>query len=216
MPAALQSHASTMKESAPLHETMALIAADHAEMVNTLAITLAIESDRSLRVQLQKLARASDLYDATPSWPCMAPSAQRPRPVGDGPPDFVRRIFLNEMDPRHHLLGQSRPPADEVDQRIIGEDRTWLSLQEQLGHLARPQPVRVFSRDRMHIGGLALDGYLPGPGQRRPSPLARLGERPSILRHLLVGELTQDGVRQDLFNEIVVLQDHRLAGLGTQ
>src|SRR5216684_6773690 len=60
MPAALQSHASTMKESAPLHETMALIAADHAEMVNTLAITLAIESDRSLRVQLQKLARASD------------------------------------------------------------------------------------------------------------------------------------------------------------
>jgi hypothetical protein len=48
------------QESAPLHETMALIAADHAEMVNTLAITLAIESDRSLRVQLQKLARASD------------------------------------------------------------------------------------------------------------------------------------------------------------
>src|SRR5216683_7367490 len=60
MPAALQSHASTMKESAPLHETMALIAADHAEMVNTLAIALAIESDRSLQVQLQKLARASD------------------------------------------------------------------------------------------------------------------------------------------------------------
>ena len=68
----------------------------------------------------------------------------------------------------------------------------------------------------MHIGGLARDGDLPGPGQRRPSPLARLGERPSILRHLLVGELTQDGVRQDLFNEIVVLQDHRLAGLRTQ
>ena len=46
----------------------------------------------------------------------------------------------------------------------------------------------------MHIGGLALDGYLQGPRQRRPSPLARLGERPLILRHLVVGELTQDGV----------------------
>src|SRR4029077_11228189 len=34
-----------------------------------------------------------------------------------------------------------------------------------------------------------------------PSPLARRGERPSIFRHLLVGELTQDGFRQDLFNE---------------
>src|SRR5580704_6413266 len=110
------------------------------------------------------------------------------------------------MDPRHRLLGQRWPPADEVDERIIGEDRPWLGLQEQLGHIARPQPVRVFSRDRMHIGGLALDGDLPGPRQRRPSPLARLGERPSILRHLLVGELTQDGVRQDLSNEIVVRQ----------
>src|SRR4029077_12986474 len=70
-----------------------------------------------------------------PAWP---PSAQRPHPVGDGPPDVVRRIFLNEMDPRHCLLGQRWPPADEVDQRIIGEDRTWLSLQEQLGHIARP------------------------------------------------------------------------------
>ena len=103
---------------------------------------------------------------------------------------FVRRIFLNEMDPRHRLLGHRWPPTDKVDQPIIGEDRTWLSLQEQLGHIARPQPLCVFSRDRMHIGGLALDGDLPGPRQRRPSPLARFGERPSILRHLLVGELT--------------------------
>src|SRR5262245_2576860 len=91
------------------------------------------------------------------------PSAQRSHPAGDGPPDLVRRFSLNEMDPRHRLLGQHRPSTDEVDQPIIGEDRTWLSLQEQLGHIALPQPVRVLSRDRMHIGGLALDGYLPGP-----------------------------------------------------
>ncbi len=60
MPVALQSHGFTMKhQPAQLHETMAFIARDHAEMVNTLAIALAIESDRSLQVQLQKLARAS-------------------------------------------------------------------------------------------------------------------------------------------------------------
>ncbi len=60
------------------------------------------------------------------------------------------------------------------------------------------------------------DGDLPGPGQCRASSLARGGERPPIRRHLLVGELTQDGFRQDFFNEIVVLQDHRLAGLGSE
>jgi hypothetical protein len=53
MPVALQSRGFTMKhQPAQLHETMAFIARDHAEMVNTLAIALAIESDRSLQVQL--------------------------------------------------------------------------------------------------------------------------------------------------------------------
>src|SRR5260370_37485524 len=108
----------------------------------------------------------------------MAPSARRPHPTGDGPPDLVRRIFLNEMDPRHRLLGQRWPPADEVDQRIIGEDRTWLSLQEQFGHIARPQPVRVFRRDRMHIGGLARYWGLPRASEGRPAALARRRERP--------------------------------------
>jgi hypothetical protein len=55
---------------------------------------------------------------------------QFPHPASDGPPDLVRRIFLNEMDPGHRLLGQRWPPADEVHQPIIGEDRTWFSLQE--------------------------------------------------------------------------------------
>jgi hypothetical protein len=61
MSVALQPYGFTMKhQPAQLHETMALIAQDHAEMVNTLAIALAIESDRSLQLQLQRLARASD------------------------------------------------------------------------------------------------------------------------------------------------------------
>src|SRR5262249_59654081 len=98
-----------------------------------------------------------------------------------GAAQSVGRVFLNETVPPHRLLGQRWPPADEVDQRIIGEDRTWLSLQEQLGHTARPQPVRVFSRDLMHIGGLAPDGYLPGPRQRPPAPPPPPRRRPSHL-----------------------------------
>src|SRR5262249_11453929 len=57
---------------------------------------------------------------------------------------------------------------------------------------------------------------LPDPRQCRPSPLAGLSERPSVLRHLLDGEGAQDGLWQDLLDEEVVSQDHLLAGLGTQ
>jgi hypothetical protein len=47
-------------QPAQLHETVALMAADRAEMVEALAIALAIESDGSLQTQLRKLARARD------------------------------------------------------------------------------------------------------------------------------------------------------------
>ena len=47
-------------QPAQLHETMAFLAADRAEMVEALAIALAIESDSSVQAQLRKLAQASD------------------------------------------------------------------------------------------------------------------------------------------------------------
>ena len=47
-------------QPAQLHETMAFIAADRAEMVEALAIALAIESDGSLQAQLRKLERVPD------------------------------------------------------------------------------------------------------------------------------------------------------------
>src|SRR3989442_5860775 len=143
-------------------------------------------------------------------------AVQRPHPVRDGPPDLVRRIFLDVMAPRDLHLGQRWQPADEGDILVVGEDRTRLGPEEQLGHTARRQPVRGGGHDRNHVGGLALDGDLPGPRQRRPSPLAGLGERPSVLRHLLGGEGAQDGPWHDLLDEEVVSQDHLLAGLGTQ
>src|SRR5215510_12772684 len=142
------------------------------------------------------------------SWPAWPPSAQRPHPSGDGPPDLVRRIFLEEMDPRDRHLGLRWQPAGEVEIRAAGDEQTGLGLHEQLGYTARRQPARVGGRDRSHVGGLAFDGDLPGPRQRRPPPLAVLGERPSILRHLLSRERAQDGIRQNLLDEVVVLQDH--------
>jgi len=44
-------------QPAQLQETIAFIAADRAEMVEALAIALAIESDGSLQAQLRKLER---------------------------------------------------------------------------------------------------------------------------------------------------------------
>jgi hypothetical protein len=47
-------------QPAHLHETVAFMAADRAEMVEALAIALAIESDGSLQAQLRKLERVPD------------------------------------------------------------------------------------------------------------------------------------------------------------
>ena len=47
-------------QPAQLHETMAFMAADRAEMVEALAIALAIESDGSLQAQLRKLYQVPD------------------------------------------------------------------------------------------------------------------------------------------------------------
>src|SRR5215471_8371012 len=143
-----------------------------------------------------------------PAWP---PSAQLLHPTGDGLPDLVRRVFLDVMAPRDRHLGQCRQAADEGEILVVGEDRTGLNLEEQLGHIALRQPVRRGGHDLDHIGGLAIDGDLPGPGQRRPPSLAGLRERPPILRHLLGGKGAYDGPWQDLLDEEVVSQDPRWA-----
>src|SRR5260370_38197221 len=53
----------------------------------------------------------SQPYDATPSCPCMAPSAQRPHPAADDPPDLARRFFLEQIDPPDPHLGLRCPPS---------------------------------------------------------------------------------------------------------
>src|SRR6516162_3030300 len=109
-------------------------------------------------------------------------------PAGDGPPDLIWRIFLDEMDPRDRHLGLRWPGAGGIEICAAGEERTGLGLHEQLWHIARRQPVRVGGRNRSHVGWLAFDGDLTGPRQCRTSALAGLGEWPSVLRHLLDGE----------------------------
>src|SRR5215472_7703776 len=108
------------------------------------------------------------------------------------------------MDPCDRHLGLRWQLVDEFEVCVVGENPTGLGLQEQLGHAARREPLVVGRHDGDYVGGLALDRDLPGPGQRRPSSLAGLGERPPVLRHLLGGEGAQDGLRQNLLDEKVV------------
>src|SRR5262245_32092717 len=120
------------------------------------------------------------------------------------------------MAPRDLHLGQRWQPADEGEVLVVSEDRARIGPEEQLGHTARRQPVRGGGHDLSYIGGLAIDGDLPRPRQRRPSPLAGFGEWPSVLRYLLGGEGAQDSPRQNLLDEEIVSQDHLLARFGTQ
>src|SRR5215469_5266472 len=83
----------------------------------------------------------------------MAPVSQRPHPVGDGPPDLVRRVFLDEMHTLYRHLGLRWPRADRVEIRAAPEERTGLGLYEQLGHITCRQPFRIGGHDRVHVGG---------------------------------------------------------------
>jgi hypothetical protein len=65
----------------------------------------------------------------------------------------------------------------------------------------------------MDVRRLAIDGYLARPAQRRPSILACPDERSSIGGHLLVGEITDDGRREDPLHEHVLLEHDLLPGL---
>jgi hypothetical protein len=62
-----------------------------------------------------------------------ARSAQRLHPAGNGPPDFVRRIFLDEMDSLDRHLGLGRQAAGVFENLAAGEDSAGLGLQELSG-----------------------------------------------------------------------------------
>src|SRR5215472_8740475 len=98
------------------------------------------------------------------------PSAQRSHPIGDRPPDLVRRIFLEVMDPRNRHFALRWQPAGKVEIRAAGYEQTGLGLYEQLRNIAGRKPFRVGGGDRSHVGGFALNRDLADPCQRRPPP----------------------------------------------
>src|SRR5215813_2443485 len=57
------------------------------------------------------------------------PSAQRLYPAGDSLTDLIRRIFLDEVEPRDLHLGLGREAAGQVENRAVGEDSTGLGSQ---------------------------------------------------------------------------------------
>src|SRR5262245_50625961 len=109
------------------------------------------------------------------------------------------------MESRDRHIGLRWQPAGEVEIRATGDEQTGLGLHEQLGYVARRQPVRVGGRDRIHVSWFAVDRDFPGPRQRRPPGLAGLGEWPSVRSHFLIRKLAQYGSRQDLLDEEVIL-----------
>src|SRR5262245_65306292 len=73
--------------------------------------------------------------------PRAASSSQLSHPADDGPPELVRRVFLDVVAPRDLGLGQRWQSADEGEILPVGEDRTRLGPDEYLGHTASSEPV---------------------------------------------------------------------------
>ena len=131
---------------------------------------------------------------------------------GDGLPDLVRRILLDEVDARHRDLGLVRPAAAEVARGADAGSAPGSAFTKSFGSGLVAEPRAVVVDDRDHVGGLALDRDLARPGERRPAALARLEEGPAVDGHLRVGQPAQDRARQHPLDEDVLLEHHRLAG----
>src|SRR5262249_4393423 len=113
-------------------------------------------------------------------------STQPFQPAGDGPANFVRRIFLDEMDSLDSHFGLRWQASGEFKNLTVREDSARLGLEEQLWHTAGLQPFCVGVHGRSYVGGVAFDRDFARERQRRPPPLAGLGERPAVLCHLFV------------------------------
>src|SRR5579859_4908137 len=72
-----------------------------------------------------------DMLLSTSRARCLAPVSRTPQPAGNGPPNFVGRIFLNEMDSGDGDLGLIRPSADGFKIHTTAQQRTGLGLYEQ-------------------------------------------------------------------------------------
>src|SRR4028119_1371930 len=111
-----------------------------------------------------------------------------PHEGGDGLPDLVRRVLLDEMHSADRDLLLIRPRPAELPLRS-GEDRARLGVHEQLRHVALRQPLRVVVRDAYDVLRLAVYRELPGPRERRAAGLTRLEVWSAVDVHLFFGEI---------------------------
>src|SRR5258708_6563412 len=154
---------------------------------------------------------------AWPQWPVLTvlPLSQRLHPVSDGLSDLIRRVLLQEVKPAHGDLCLRRPAPAGLPLGP-GQNEPRLTVHEQLGNGTVREPLGVGAHDLDHVGGFPIERDLTRPGECGTAPLARLGKWAAVVRHLPLGQATQDGAGQDLLNEEVLLEDHRFSGLRAQ
>src|SRR3954454_4024347 len=116
-------------------------------------------------------------------------SLRSPHEGGDGLPDLVRRVLLDEMRSADRDLLLIRPPPAALPLRS-GEDRARLGVHEQLRHVAPRQPLRVVLHDAHDVLRLAVYRELPRPCERRAAELTRLEVWSAVDVHLFFGEIS--------------------------
>src|SRR5260370_38091897 len=104
-------------------------------------------------------------------------------PIREGGADFVRRILLDKVQALDRDLALIRPFAAEVA-LTTGQDRARLGIDEELGHGASAEPLRVFAHDRNDVGGLAVNRNLARPRERRWARFAFFDVGAAINGHL--------------------------------
>src|SRR5829696_8619847 len=112
-----------------------------------------------------------------------------PHEGGDGLPDLVRRVLLDEMHSADRDFLLIRPRPAELPLRS-GEDRTRLGVHEQLRHVALRQPPRVVVHDAHDVLRLAAYRELPRPRERRAAGLTGLEVWSAVDVHLFFAEIS--------------------------
>src|SRR5260221_9355034 len=126
------------------------------------------------------------------------PLSQRPHPVSDCLSDLIRIVLLKEVKPAHGYLCLRRPAPAELP-RGLDQNAPRLTVHEQLGNGTVREPLGVGAHDPDHVGGFPIQRDLARPGEYGTAPLARLGKWATVVRHLPLGQATQDLPGQDLF-----------------
>src|SRR5207247_10905545 len=82
--------------------------------------------------------------------------------------------------PREHGDGGERPEAQNVEARMVAEQRDAKSDQERVGGWrARPKPGEGDERDRRDGGDLEVVGLVHDPVPGEAQPVAKVGEETS-------------------------------------